>query len=442
MGKKAVVLGGGGSRGSYQIGVWKALQELDFDYEIVTGTSVGALNGAMMVQKDYELAEHMWQKLKTSDVMDVAVTDKIEGRKDLTGKVGTFLSEMVKNGGADPRPLEQMLRAYIDEEKIRRSPVEFGFITVEYPRLVPKVLSKESVPVGELVGYLMASAACFPAMKARVIGDKTYIDGGYSDNLPVKMAVEMGADDIVAVDLDAIGIVKKMDFPTVRLRYLKSRWDLGVFLLFDSDTTVRNIQLGYLETLKAFGKREGFLYTFLPGETTALYRRIEKQSDILLAKSGMYLIPGNVYPAQARAQRKLRQILDRPQGQLDSETIALACCETAARLLDVTPLEEYTARSMEAVLTENYQKLERDAEKIPRILAARSAKELTKHLMGLEKRLVLLYCCRCLDEMLEGCFSPSAVRALCSAVTEEFLAAMYLCSLRQPKAENKVDTNP
>ena len=42
-------------------------------------------------------------------------------------------------------------------------------------------------------------------MKARVIDGKTYIDGGYSDNVPVKMAVEMGADDIVAVDLEAIG---------------------------------------------------------------------------------------------------------------------------------------------------------------------------------------------------------------------------------------------
>ena len=101
MGKKAVVLGGGGSRGSYQVGVWKALRELDFDYKIVTGTSVGALNGALMVQNDYELAQKMWQKLKTRDVMDVAVTDKIEGRKDLTSKVSAFISEIVKNGGAD-----------------------------------------------------------------------------------------------------------------------------------------------------------------------------------------------------------------------------------------------------------------------------------------------------------------------------------------------------
>ena len=96
----------------------------------------------------------------------------------------------------------------------------------------------------------------------------------------------------------------------------------------------------------------------------------------------------------------------------------------------MTPLEEYTARSMEEKLAENYEKLEQDVEKIPEILAARSSKELTRHLVGLEKQLVLLYCCRCLEEMMEDRFSPAAVRVLCSAVTEEFLAAMYLCSLR------------
>lgn len=96
---------------------------------------------------------------------------------------------------------------------------------------------------------------------------------------------------------------------------------------------------------------------------------------------------------------------------------------------------------MEAALAENYKKLEREAGKIPDILAARSAKELTRHLMGLEKRLVVLYCCHCLNEMMEERFSPAAVRALCSAVTEEFLAAMYLCSLLPRKQNIKMHRN-
>ena len=46
--KRAVVLSGGGSKGSYEIGVWKALRRLHIKYDIVTGTSIGALNGALM----------------------------------------------------------------------------------------------------------------------------------------------------------------------------------------------------------------------------------------------------------------------------------------------------------------------------------------------------------------------------------------------------------
>ncbi len=53
MEKRAVVLSGGGAKGAYQVGVWKALRKLHYSYQIVTGTSVGALNGMLMVQHDY-----------------------------------------------------------------------------------------------------------------------------------------------------------------------------------------------------------------------------------------------------------------------------------------------------------------------------------------------------------------------------------------------------
>ena len=60
---KALVLSGGGSKGSYQIGVWKALKELNMKFDIVTGTSVGALNGVMYVQNDYKKALNIWKKI-------------------------------------------------------------------------------------------------------------------------------------------------------------------------------------------------------------------------------------------------------------------------------------------------------------------------------------------------------------------------------------------
>lgn len=54
--KKAVVLSGGGAKGGYQIGVWKALREIGFKPDIVTGTSIGALNGALMAMGKYREA--------------------------------------------------------------------------------------------------------------------------------------------------------------------------------------------------------------------------------------------------------------------------------------------------------------------------------------------------------------------------------------------------
>ena len=56
MEKNALVLSGGGSRGGYEIGVWQALRELGVPIHIITRTSVGALNGAMVVQDDFDRA--------------------------------------------------------------------------------------------------------------------------------------------------------------------------------------------------------------------------------------------------------------------------------------------------------------------------------------------------------------------------------------------------
>lgn len=49
---KAIVLSGGGAKGSYELGVWKALRRLRIKYDIVTGTSIGALNGLLMAQNN------------------------------------------------------------------------------------------------------------------------------------------------------------------------------------------------------------------------------------------------------------------------------------------------------------------------------------------------------------------------------------------------------
>ncbi|HPW00626.1 MAG TPA: patatin-like phospholipase family protein, partial [Oscillospiraceae bacterium] len=88
--KRGIVLAGGGSRGAYEIGFWQAIRELGIDYQIVTGSSVGALNGAMMASGDFESAKQMWLRLRTEDVI------LRSGKRPATIAEAKFLPESMK----------------------------------------------------------------------------------------------------------------------------------------------------------------------------------------------------------------------------------------------------------------------------------------------------------------------------------------------------------
>lgn len=66
--KIGLVLSGGGARGAYQIGVWKALEKLNIKCDIVTGTSIGTVNAALYNQQSLEVAEEMWKKINFQTV--------------------------------------------------------------------------------------------------------------------------------------------------------------------------------------------------------------------------------------------------------------------------------------------------------------------------------------------------------------------------------------
>ena len=246
MAKTAVVLAGGGSRGAYQIGVWRAMKELGISWDIVTGASVGALNGALMVQGDYDVAQSLWENITSKEVMrDVLDEEKLPSLDDRT-VWRTFIKDALRQGGADISPLEDMIRRLVDEEKLRASPVDFALITVEYPSMKPLELRKGDIPKGMVAEYLLASAACFPAFKIKEIGDAQYIDGGYYDNLPINLAIDMGAEVVIAVDLHSVGLTRRVKAGAYQITTIQPRWPLGPFILFEKGTAQRNMALGYL----------------------------------------------------------------------------------------------------------------------------------------------------------------------------------------------------
>ena len=178
--KTALILSGGGSRGAYETGVWQALTDLGISIDIVTGSSVGAINGAMICQGSLEDTVNLWREIETHMVFDVPED----------GNLLDYAKEIFINGGAGVSGLKSLLENYIDEEKIRASSIDFGLVVTERASLKPHYLYKEDIPRGKLIDYILASSSVFPAVHPYEIDGKEYIDGGYADVLPISMALQ------------------------------------------------------------------------------------------------------------------------------------------------------------------------------------------------------------------------------------------------------------
>ena len=323
---RALVLAGGGARGSYQVGVWRALMELDWHPQIITGTSVGSLNGAMFALDLYETARDMWMSIRSQDVMELP-----EENADLS-ELHAFLREVVRDGGMDVTPLEEIVERVLDEDALRAAPTRFGLVTVEQRGLKARELTLDEIPAGKVKDYLMASAACFPALRARDIDGVKFLDGGYSDNMPTGLAKRMGADELVCVDLEGVGITRPnlTGLPTVMVR---SYWELGDILHFDPDTAKRNMELGYYDTLRAFGRIRGCAYAVDSGA--------DSSADAEAFRAAFDAVQKEVrekYPVTLTADAAL--LLARMK---DAQ---LAPLEAAAEDAGVDPTHFYTTRTL------------------------------------------------------------------------------------------------
>ena len=203
--KKALVLGGGGTRGAYEIGVIQALNELNMTFDIVTGTSIGALIGALYVQGDFEKVYDFCAHMKASDItLDGISNDTtIENFMIQKNKIPKILKTYVQEKGADITPLKENIERLFDYEKFINSPMQFGLTTTKFPSLERVEITKEQMTSKELaISAILASSACFPAFPMVEIEDELYIDGGYSDNCPMDQAIRMGATELIVIDLN------------------------------------------------------------------------------------------------------------------------------------------------------------------------------------------------------------------------------------------------
>ncbi len=197
--KLGLALGGGGARGAAEVGVLKVLDEAGVKFDYICGTSIGAVVGGFyalgaspaLMQKEFEngnVMEHfmtvpLWFRLAISPVLKVV---NIFKEKDYDGLYA---------GNRFRTYLMGKLTAH--DQLIENLPIPFAAVALNVMDGKPYMIRKGNM------GWAMQASSAVPTLRKPVeLGDYLFCDGGLICNLPVKQCREMGADVVIAINID------------------------------------------------------------------------------------------------------------------------------------------------------------------------------------------------------------------------------------------------
>jgi NTE family protein len=180
--KVALVLGGGAARGFAHIGVIRALEQEKIPVDMIVGTSVGSLIGAIYAS-DLNSFDLEWTafQLEKDDIFDFGVMNAVTGM-----------------GLAKGDKLEEWVKSHIKPQNIENMKLPFAAVATDLNWGYKVVLDK-----GSVARALRASAAIPGVFQPVQHQGKFLVDGGVVDNIPISVAKAKGADIVIAVDISA-----------------------------------------------------------------------------------------------------------------------------------------------------------------------------------------------------------------------------------------------
>jgi NTE family protein len=210
-GSVAFVLGGGGLRGAAEVGMIKALAETDIRPDMVFGTSIGSLNGAIIASDTFEdAAKH----LELRWINELASTSIL--RESAWGRINNVVrhrTHLHSNQG-----LRNLLTEWLPHRSFEELPVQF-----QCSAACIETSSEAWFESGSLIDAVLASCAAPGLMPPVEANGLHYIDGGVVNSIPVSRAVELGASTIYVLH------VGNIDAP---LRVPRHAWDVA-FVAFE-----------------------------------------------------------------------------------------------------------------------------------------------------------------------------------------------------------------
>jgi NTE family protein len=190
--KKALILAGGGSRGAFQIGVWKYLVERNWVPDIICGTSVGAINAAGIGSGlDVPALIQLWTSHNRRKMYSL----------NLVQFLAYFLSGRALKPLLDTRPLQAMVKESLDFNTVKKNPTKIVISAVNVHTATPVYFDNKEISIE----HVLASGAMPILFPLQHIDGVPYWDGGVMVNIPLQPALDFGADEIIIVFLSPVG---------------------------------------------------------------------------------------------------------------------------------------------------------------------------------------------------------------------------------------------
>jgi NTE family protein len=187
----AFVLGGGGVLGAAEVGMLRALFEIDVTPDLVLGTSVGALNGAMVARDPtptvIDRLSDLWQDASTAR----AISDRPlrTMRRAVASRTHLYSADFMKD-----RLVEEFGDTTFEDLAVR-----FQVCAANIERAAEHWFTS-----GPLVEAIMASAAVPGLLPPAQVGDEHYLDGGIVNSIPLGRAIALGADRVFVLQVGRI----------------------------------------------------------------------------------------------------------------------------------------------------------------------------------------------------------------------------------------------
>lgn len=260
--KIGLVLSGGGGKGAYELGVWKALKELKVDryIDVFSGASIGAFNAVLFAQDNLEAAEELWEEVTMDKLIPISKFDLFKkgvglliGGKNINF-AKKYMNQKMDEGAVSKDGAKEIINKYLDIEGVKKNNKICYAACTELPDFKVKYFKVNDYSE-ELGKEIIIASASLPLIyeATEVMGGK-YVDGGIVDNTPIQPVYGEGCDIIIVVLLSKEARIDRSLYPNTHIieiypRNLNESVINGTLNL-DDEAKKNRIKEGYDDTIR------------------------------------------------------------------------------------------------------------------------------------------------------------------------------------------------